>query len=130
MTQPVPAIEKVGARGLVEIKWNQNMRKPRSFEEIEQGTVMWKGEHGSIDEKPILDVQIVPGSFSNPEDTNYSWNITKWEDKELNLQIWFKYPDKISTNEDPEKIQVIFYGIEYFVSEDFQVPVNGGPDKK
>ena len=91
---------------------------------------MWKGEYGSIDEKPILDVQIVPGSFSNPEDTNYSWNITKWEDKELNLQIWFKYPDKISTNEDPEKIQVIFYGIEYFVSEDFQVPVNGGPDKK
>ena len=35
LTQPVPAIEKVGARGLVEIKWDQNMRKPRSFEEIE-----------------------------------------------------------------------------------------------
>ena len=36
----------------------------------------------------------------------------------------------ISINEDPEKIKIVFYGLEYFVSDDYMVPVNGGPDPR
>ena len=106
------------------------MRKPRSISEVESGTVSWKGENGIIEDKPILDVRVMPGAYTEPRDAYYRWNITRWEEKALDIQLWFENPDLISVNEDPEKIQIVFYGLEYFVSEDYLVPVNGGPDPR
>lgn len=34
---PVPSFKKVGFRGELEIVWTKNMRRPRSFEEVETG---------------------------------------------------------------------------------------------
>ena len=128
--QPVPSFKKLGIRGLLEIKWDQDMRRPKTISEVESGTVKWTNKFGITEEKPILEVKVIPGMYTNPAEVAYRWNITRWEDKDLHIQIWFNNPDSISVNEDPEKIRIVFYGLEHFVSEDYRVPVNGGPDPR
>ena len=76
-----------------------------------------------------MDVQILRGLFSEESNLDFKWEIEKWEGKDLWIQIEFSDPVIISINDDPEKLKIIFYGEEFFVTNDkFRIPVNGGPD--
>ena len=55
------------------------MRKPRSIGQVESNTVEWTNKDGITEDKPILDVIVIPGAYTNPLDVAYSWNITRWE---------------------------------------------------
>ena len=41
---PIPSFKKIGYRGLIEITWTRNMRRPRTFEEVETGEFDWWNE--------------------------------------------------------------------------------------
>ena len=41
---PVPSFRKVGYRGLLEIEWTRNMRRPREISQVESGSIEWFNE--------------------------------------------------------------------------------------
>ena len=77
-----------------------------------------------------MEVLVIPGIYTDPALCTYTWNITEWRDNKLNIQLYFDNWQLISTFEDPEKIQIIFYGIDFFREYNYGIPVDGGPDKR
>ena len=107
------------------------MRRPRTLEEVETGMFeWWNEEKGEFETKPIMEVMVLPGVYSDPEKCSYTWNITEWRDNKLSLQLYFTDYEYISTEEDPEKIRIIFYAIDYFRDYVYGIPVNGGPNPR
>ena len=69
-----------------------------------------------IERQPNLDVQILRGNGNEGKNLTFTWNFTSWDTKAMTIQLYFAIPEDVSYGVDPEKIQLIFYGMTQFVS--------------
>ena len=63
-----------------------------------------------------LDVQL--GAYSLPEDLGYSWSIQSYVGRELVLVIDFEKPLYVSTEEDPEYLEIVIRDGSLFLSQE------------
>jgi hypothetical protein len=47
---------------------------------------------------PVLQVEVLPGSESNPADLQFTWNVTQQEAQSLLVQLYFENPYRVSAN--------------------------------
>lgn len=72
---PKPKVSRISDRGLVKILWDKNIARPRSIRKFPELTTQWTYENGSTATVPVLDVQILRGSFSQESDLGFKWKI-------------------------------------------------------
>ena len=107
------------------------MRRPRNFTNIETGRIDWWDEEiDEFVEKPVMEVMIIPGAYTPVELTTFTWNVTKWQQNRIDVQVYFDHYDFISTFDYPDMIRIIFYDSHSFRDNNFGIPVVGGPDSR
>jgi len=57
---------------------------------------------------PAFQVEVHAGVDSNPEDLQFTWNVTKETKDELHVQLYFENPLLVSVNSDKDNITVTF----------------------
>lgn len=80
ITRPIPTVKKITHRGLIQIEWNTNLRRPRVIDYVKYGKVEYTHPDLSVTEEPIMEVTIEPGEGSNKALLGYDWEITRWQD--------------------------------------------------
>jgi len=70
------------------------------------------------EEQPPLRVEIIAGEDTNKSDTEFTWNMTKFSGREMEIQLNFTKPHAISMNEFVEQLQITFNDALAFLSED------------
>ena len=73
----------------------------------------------SVDKTPIFSVKVIRGEYSLPDKMEYSWKVVKMAERYLELQIDFKSPLYISTEEEPEMLEIIISDGSMFLSTDW-----------
>ena len=68
--------------------------------------------------RPVIVTKVVLGEFSPPEKLGYTWSVTKMTKRSLKLQINFENPIYVSTEEEPEQLEITFNGGQVFASEE------------
>ena len=53
-----------------------------------------------------MDAKVIIGEESDPNNINYSWDIVSMDKRKLELQIDFESPLYISTEDEPEYLEV------------------------
>ena len=76
-----------------------------------KNTVMETGEK-------VFDFKVIAGDYSDPTKMGYSWKAVAFDERSLDLQIYFDNPNFVSMEEDPEYVRVIIRDGSIFVSED------------
>jgi len=51
------------------------------------------------EQPPPLRVEIIAGEYTNKSDTEFTWNMTKFSGREMEIQVNFTKPEAISMNE-------------------------------
>ena len=65
---------------------------------------------------PVLQVEVLAGIESNPEDLQFTWNITVQEKDEILVQLYFSNPLLVSShNRHPDNIPVAFNDPNLFI---------------
>jgi hypothetical protein len=47
---------------------------------------------------PVLEVNVIPGLDSNASSLQFSWNVTKQDEKSMIVHLFFQTPLYVSTN--------------------------------
>lgn len=108
---PVVNIKKVSNAGSLEITFSEIMVAP-PLDQIQSVKVIINGK-----ELPALEVAILPGFYSTPENLTFTYNITSYTPKLLTIQLNFDDPSIVSSLDDPDKVQVKFNGYYFFFSD-------------
>ena len=88
---PKAKIVKIEMSGKVIVKFDQQMVIPGNITNILTDTTIVKGQ-----EYPSFQVTVLPGPFSDPENLKFTYNITKFEEDTLELQLNFETPIGVS----------------------------------
>jgi hypothetical protein len=107
------------------------MRIPRNLTYVSAESMPWLDDISGISfERPIIDLKVERGEFSGNRNLEFTYNITKWDAENMQIQIKFAKTKDISQEDGaPEKLAIYFYGRVWF-RDDAAVSVNGGPSKK
>ena len=65
---------------------------------------------------PILDIEVIPGDFSNKDFLKFEWKTTGMTKRAVTFQIVFQKAIHVSVNEEPDKLRVTFRDRYMFVS--------------
>jgi len=64
---------------------------------------------------PILDLEVVPGKYTDPLLTKFNWTFVDFKPNELLIQLNFEHLNYISSkNTHPDSMKVTIYGSHYF----------------
>jgi hypothetical protein len=107
------------------------MRIPRNLTYVSEEEMPWVDPVKNITfNRPIIDLKVERGEYSDEKNLGFTYNITKWTDESMIIQIVFEKAKDVTHEEGaPEKLAIYFYGLIWF-KDDNSVTVNGGPDKK
>jgi len=99
---PVPKIKSIDYNGKVVITFDREV-KLYELDQIVNKTV-------EIDGKtlPALQVEVLPGEWSNVADLNMTWNATEKTDRSLTIIVTFTSAINVSASFEPDYFQVIF----------------------
>jgi hypothetical protein len=67
--------------------------------------LIWQRE---ADQRPCLELQIIPGEGQNPKLLNFTWNATVQDYEFIDIQVYFDNPEVVSTGFEPDKLRVRF----------------------
>ena len=83
---------------------------PKGTDQIKNGTVV-------INETlyPIILLEVVPGSYSDPALLKFNWSFVDYKPRELTLKLAFENSNYVSTNTPADFLKITIYGFEYFV---------------
>ena len=65
-----------------------------------------------------MDAKVIIGEESDPNNIKYSWDVVSMEKRKLELQLNFEDPLYISTEEEPEYLEVKMLNTNQFISEE------------
>lgn len=63
---------------------------------------------------PTMDVDIMPGYYSDANNLTFFWNVTSYEGQSLEMQLYFDSAVYISSQEIPEELRIAFYETNLF----------------
>ena len=88
------------------------MRIPRNLTFVSYESMPWLDEEKGISfERPIIDLKIERGEFSEGRNLDFTYNITKWDLEEMEIQLIFKKSKDVSKEQGAlEKLAIYFYG--------------------
>ena len=72
-----------------------------------------------------LELRVSPGEYSDENRLNLTWEMIDYTESQLYLQLYFEYPDRVSEYIEYDTLEVYFWGVEWFKSEE-GVPVRYG----
>jgi len=101
-TGPVPKIKSIDYKGTVLITFDREVTL-YELQEIVNRTIEIDGQT-----LPALQVEVLPGEWSNFADLSMTWNATEMTSRNLTLVITFKEAFKVSASFDPDYLQVTF----------------------
>ena len=102
------------------IRFPQKMKIPDHPEYIQNETVSINGT-----DFPILQINIVPGKYSNFKNLRFNWTFFSFTPTELSIQLDFENVNYVSLRSlDPDAIYLKVYGYEMFSNErgEFMLP--------
>ena len=70
---------------------------------ITMGTIMIKGKR-----YPVVDIEVVPSEFSNPEDLFFDWVTSSMTERSIRFKLSFKTARFVSAKETPDILKVTF----------------------
>ena len=86
--------------------------------ETEKNESVKEGSRFMVDKiDTIMAAKVIIGEESDPNNLNYSWDIVSMDKRKLELQIDFESPLYISTEDEPEYLEVQMLNVYQFVSE-------------
>ena len=65
-----------------------------------------------------LDIEILLGDVEEPEHLEFTWDLIHYERQEIDIQLYFNFPQEISEDGTTDTVRVTFWGTEFFESED------------
>ena len=127
------AYSGISKRGVISIKFSQNMDPPDDWAEIlnpvsdeeeeSEGEEDEEEDDGEEEERrrrrrrslqqseysqQLLDLFVQKGEGSDPADLTFRWEIEKYEGKEMSIQVYFDKADYISASGAPDTMVVVF----------------------
>ena len=66
----------------------------------------------------IMDTKVIIGNESDPNNIKYSWDVVSMDKRKLELQLIFESPLYISTENEPEYLEVQMLNVNTFISEE------------
>ena len=81
------------------------------LEMITEGTILFNGVV-----KPVLEVKVINGYYSDPENLKFTWNVKEMTKRHLIIDIIFEKALFVSTEEEKDKLRVTFRDRYLFVS--------------
>ena len=83
------------------------MKIPEHPERIKNETILLNGIS-----YPIVDLVVVPGTFTDQNMTRFNWTFVNYTQHELIIQLDFEHLNYISSRlQDPDSIQATIFGI-------------------
>ena len=66
-----------------------------------------------------VEVSMAPSELAeDPLDIEFSWEITKFTESEAHIQLYFDFPESVSTgSSDPDSVQITFWAGDLFQAE-------------
>jgi hypothetical protein len=106
---PNPFFKDVKLDGKILIGFQSDINIVPNLEMINNGTIYLEDlqarqlgiqtlKNAKKKSKPVLQVEVIPGSESKAEDLSFRWNVTSENAKTLELQLYFDYPLNVSSN--------------------------------
>jgi hypothetical protein len=67
------------------------MRIPRNITYVSAEEMPWFDERVKLTfEKPIIDLKVTKGEFSEFKNVDFTYNMTKWDTEDMQIQIFWK----------------------------------------
>ena len=110
-TPPQVSSVTIDDTGLVKIFFTKDMAEIADLKVVTETL--------SVDKTPIFSVKVIRGEYSLPDKMEYSWKVVKMAERYLELQIDFTSPLYISTEEEPEMLEIIISDGSMFLSTDW-----------
>ena len=85
--------------------------------EISEGLYMVDDEPTEIEMVPILELRTIPAPGQDPENIHFEWETLNFFSTHVTLQLYYDMPPRVSSAEDLDKLEVTFWGSDYFVSQ-------------
>ena len=123
--QSKASLSAISSTGLVTISFTEDMRvlnftkKATASNEPEKEPVKEGSRLLADDINKILDTKVVTGDYSDPNNIKFSWDVVAMEKRKLELQLNFEKPLYVSTEEEPEYLEVQLMDVNMFISEEF-----------
>ena len=67
--------------------------------------------------------QVLIGADSDPQKITYTWDVVSMDKRSLELQFNFNDPLYISTEDEPEVLQIQILDVNYFISDPEGLPL-------
>ena len=106
----MPHLRDIEHTGTILISFSEDMRIIPDLRMITQGTVEVKGE-----QRPVFDVEVIPGRDSDPEKLSFEWNIVEMTLRTVELQLFFEEALQVSANFEPDILRLSFVDKYMFV---------------
>lgn len=62
----------------------------------------------------IINVDIIPGEDSVPEDLAFTWEVSEYSGRSMKLKLVFDKPISISSASDSEQLRIVFKNTDFF----------------
>lgn len=122
---PVAKVQFIQPNGEVLIYFSKDMHVIADLVgDIEKGTMKDPKTGKTL---PVLDVKVVEGYLSDPKKLKFTWKVKEMQKRELRLQLYFETAMFVSSQEEPETLQVTFNDRQLFTSTN-NVPLAYGKE--
>ena len=92
---------------------NFNKKETAKNEPVKEGSRLMADDIGKI-----IDTKVIVGDESDPNNIKYSWDVVSMDKRKLELQLNFESPLYISTEDEPEYLEVQMLNVNTFISEE------------
>lgn len=142
--QPIPYVEYLSARGVLSIGWDRRMTQRKDYPELNPSRVAVPNQNPSYPKRSLiyrhegwytphnstaadeaqwllileaLELQVVPGEYSDQQYLNLTWEVLSYSDAQIKLQLYFEYPNHVSEQIEMDSLEIYFWGVEWFKSD-------------
>jgi len=109
---PVPYVKSVSATGRIEIGFSTELVVAPNIDMINNSKI----KIGSV-ERPVLEVELVPGPDSDPETLKMTYKVTLQKEKLLVIEIVFEKAIYVSASGTPDSLKITFHNKYLFMSK-------------
>ena len=81
---PEPRLQYIDQSGEVRISFNRDMNVIPKLEMVTEGTIIVDGV-----EYPVLEVEVINGFYSDPENLKFSWKVKEMTTRSIVLELNF-----------------------------------------
>ena len=66
-----------------------------------------------------LELKLRPGDIdTNPQSLNFTWDLVSYSERQIFIQIYFDYQERVSDRDIYDTLEIHFWGSAFFESKD------------